>query len=484
MAGKQLDPTVVSLCLALARESRELADPRHILHRGRNGGSPWRTLHRLGRLWLEGGETESAGQALHSALEAYRQVYSEENGDLLVDLAFLAASQGLTEEAVRLLTRARATPQAQNASPAMLGRVARIYHRVEKPAMAREVCERAVALARQPGERESLRELLELRMEMLPPEAQGPWAGAFHEWLPLVRERRPAPGQLGPTRDLLRQASELGLEAARELLEQLQPDTVAATVASPGEHQPEVELTLLGVPRVVVRGQELPATEWGSRKPYELFLLLAFHGRPLSRERVSEALWPDQEASRHSVNSAVSRARRALRELRGGLIVFERSFFSFHPQIRLDCDLVRYDQSVEQCQLDASGRLSEAARRAGERALELYRGELLEGCWWEWAARPREAYREKHFGLVLRLAREQERQSSFAAAQRYYESLLSLDPCREEAVVGLMTCLAQQGLRESAVRRYNDYCRTLHRELSLTPGQEAVRHYHQLLASS
>ncbi len=475
-AGAAFDPEVVSVCLALAGQQGET--PRAA---PRPQESRWRTLLRLGAMLAQGGQHEPARQALLEAGEMCRQVHGEDNLEVLVELASLEASRQRPEEALRWLGRVRAGLEGSQA-PALYERAARTYLALERAPMARELIERGLALARAQRDLTGLQSLLALRLKLLSPEE---WSESLREWLSLAVHRvEPfSPHEVRDLTPVLQAAWDQGLE--REALQALRerfPQLGAKAPAKPVQAQATVEVLCFGPPEVLLEGKPVPAGEWASRKALELFLYLVIHRRPVPGERLASLLWPDNpDISRKSLNTAASRARRALRALPGPIVVFERSFFSLDPALSIDSDYARLERLAEQCRPDASGRLSQAARQAGEQAVALYRGELLEGLWSEWVVELRRTVSEKVFSLLHLLAGDQESQGRFVEASQHYQRMLDLDPCREEAQLGQMRCLAGQGLRDTAVRRYNDYCRILQRELGLTPGPEAVRLYHQLL---
>src|SRR6185369_7923057 len=60
--------------------------------------------------------------------------------------------------------------------------------------------------------------------------------------------------------------------------------------------RPPVVLEALGSFRVLRNGQPVPITDWQSKKARDLLkMLVARRGRPVPRETLIEALWPDQD---------------------------------------------------------------------------------------------------------------------------------------------------------------------------------------------
>jgi predicted ATPase len=140
-----------------------------------------------------------------------------------------------------------------------------------------------------------------------------------------------------------------------------------------GEQRPSV--TLLGGFGAEAGGSPVPDSAWRLRKARELVKLLALaDGHRLHREQAMDVLWPDRDptAAANNLNQAVHAARRALGaetiELQDGLL-------------RLEADL-----DVEAFELAAVNARRDRTAAACERALALYRGELLpENRYDDWA---------------------------------------------------------------------------------------------------
>ena len=76
-----------------------------------------------------------------------------------------------------------------------------------------------------------------------------------------------------------------------------------------------VAIEALGRFRVLRAGAPVPRSAWRSRKARDLLkMLVARHGRPVSREALIEALWPEEDPVR-----CANRLSVALSTLRGVL---------------------------------------------------------------------------------------------------------------------------------------------------------------------
>jgi DNA-binding SARP family transcriptional activator len=107
--------------------------------------------------------------------------------------------------------------------------------------------------------------------------------------------------------------------------------------------------------------------------------------------------------------------------------------------------------------------------RAGR---ELYRGELLPGADWPWAAEER---RRTHRELLelLHLWQEAARQlDRTEEAIAVLEELLTHEPGFEQAERALIELLARTGRRAVALQRYRHFVRWLRAEMGLDPSPE------------
>ncbi len=204
---------------------------------------------------------------------------------------------------------------------------------------------------------------------------------------------------------------------------------------------------LLGALEVELDGTVIdsPATQ----RPWALFTYLALAGRPVSRAELANTFWPDvlDESARASLRSALWALRRQIGD----------RLLTDGERVGLDgvwIDVREFDQ---------------LAAESPDRALELCRGELLEGVEDEWALRARERHRERAVELLERQAgRAQERglgHDAIAWTRRQVEC----DPLDELAHQRLIERLAAAGDRAGAIRTYRGFVERLRRELGVAP---------------
>jgi DNA-binding SARP family transcriptional activator len=245
-------------------------------------------------------------------------------------------------------------------------------------------------------------------------------------------------------------------------------EQAAASAAVVGE-APALRLQLLGPVRVEVGRQVVQG--WRTVKARDLIAYLALAGdRPVTRDQLMEALWPDTdlESAHALLHTTLYYLRRALKPVGEGLITFAGGAYRLDRE-RVATDLDRFYR------LTATG--GEAAWRE---ALDLYRGDLLEGVDYAWAEAPRVRARTACLEALRNLAAHLRAAGRPGEAVEWLQRLITLDPLAEEGHLGLMECFAAIGNRNAALQQYRTLVHVLDEELGLEPGREAQELYRRL----
>ena len=117
-----------------------------------------------------------------------------------------------------------------------------------------------------------------------------------------------------------------------------------------------------------------------------------------------------------------------------------------------------------------------------EEGLGLYKGELLEGCYKDWALRERERLRALYLKSLIYLLQYHRFHRAYEKAIVYGQLILDLNPLREEIHREMMRLYLENGQRALAVRQY-DICRSiLAKELGISPMEDTQELYTQILS--
>jgi DNA-binding SARP family transcriptional activator len=195
-----------------------------------------------------------------------------------------------------------------------------------------------------------------------------------------------------------------------------------------------------------------------------LLRLLALHSRrPLHREVIAEALWPEAapSAAMRSLQVAVSSLRGILGLARvGAVIVRDGDAYRLVLPPGSAVDVAVFDAGITAAErLRSSGDI-DTALRAMESALSLYRGDLLpeEGPA-DWVVAERDRYRAAASDLALNLAVGRDRRQESALAVSACERGLRIDRYRDDLWRLLITLHEGAGDGAAAAqarRRYRD----------------------------
>jgi len=207
---------------------------------------------------------------------------------------------------------------------------------------------------------------------------------------------------------------------------------------------------LLGALEVELDGAVVDSP--ASQRPWSLFAYLALAGRPVPRGELAARFWPDvmDQSARASLRSALWALRRQLGDsvrVDGRQVALGDAWIDFHEFERL-------------------GRSEPLA------ALELCRGDLLEGVADEWALLARAGHRARVIELLERVAAAAVDRGDRTAALEFTRRQVSHDPLDEEANRRLISRLDAAGDRAGAVRAYRALVERLRRELGVAVSPE------------
>ncbi|MGH2459479.1 MAG: AfsR/SARP family transcriptional regulator [Chloroflexota bacterium] len=227
---------------------------------------------------------------------------------------------------------------------------------------------------------------------------------------------------------------------------------------------------------------------WRSSKARSLFQYLVNHrGRPIPRDTLIQALWPnpDAVAAGTSLKVAVHSLRQALGQ--AGVDQSQLTVLAHDCGYQLNAAHLWIDvEEFDRCY--ALGRACESQGRAGRalvfysRAADLYRGDFLEECTDDWPMFRREALKDQYLFVLTGLARASAAGRDYQGGIVRCQQLLAKDRCREDAYRLLMICHARLGQR-SRVRTWYELCvQTLRAELDCGPEPETERVFRLALA--
>ncbi len=271
------------------------------------------------------------------------------------------------------------------------------------------------------------------------------------------------------------------IESQRPLESLALPETYARAVPIISEALPELRIQAFGEPVVSLDG--VPIVRWHLARAMELFFFLLESGRPMRKEQILTALWPDSDGQvEQTLRTNVYYARKILGE---NAILYRAGTYELKlaPFYRVKYDIEVFENHTLQARRAREVQDSFTVRAELLKAIDLYRGDYVRPFYSDWCTFRRNELRQAYLDIRQELAQLALRQKQFAESLDHWQHMLAVDNCLEEAYDGLIRCYLLQGKRSLALRQYQRCLESLKNELGVEPGPALQRLYQQLIDS-
>ena len=118
-----------------------------------------------------------------------------------------------------------------------------------------------------------------------------------------------------------------------------------------------------------------------------------------------------------------------------------------------------------------------------EEAINLYRGDLLEDIYADWALREQERLRMIYIDILKHLLHYHWRCGKLRKSIDHGRKILNMDPLRKEIYRALMRLYVENQQRNMALLQYKECYDVLNAELGIAPMEETQRLYRQIVAT-
>jgi DNA-binding SARP family transcriptional activator len=236
----------------------------------------------------------------------------------------------------------------------------------------------------------------------------------------------------------------------------------------------QLRVLALGPLEVIVNERSIDVAAWGSARARELLVYLLMHPEGRTKEQVGLAFWPDASPAQLRNNFHVTLHR--LRKTLGGAdwVGLSGERYRIDGSLSLEFDVIAFDRQTTDA-MRAAKRKEPDATAMLERALNLYRGDLLDGePVGDWHLEHRDRFQRMYIDGLMQLGALQTAEERPSKAAEAYRRVLARDELHEEALVALMRRHAAVGERAQALRIYARYVERLRKELDCEPGDEAI----------
>ncbi len=226
-----------------------------------------------------------------------------------------------------------------------------------------------------------------------------------------------------------------------------------------------------------------------TRTLQSLFAYLLLQGKSAhSREVLAGLFWGEhpETRARNCLNTALWRLRRLLEPdgiAPGAYLLSDASGeVSFNWNSEHWFDVENFEEQATHLLALSAHEMTAAQATMLAQALTLYKSDLLEGSYDDWALRERERLRLLYLKSLTHLARYHKQHQAYDESITYCQRILLQDPLREEIHRELMRLYLLNGQRALAVQQYKICLQVLDKELSLPPMEETQTLYYHLLS--
>ena len=217
----------------------------------------------------------------------------------------------------------------------------------------------------------------------------------------------------------------------------------------------------------------------GKRAEMLLAYLVLNRDSPQPRQRLAYLFWSDSKEAQARTN-----LRRELHTLRrllpdaARLIKMGKHAVQWRPELPVTLDIAQFEAAIAEAEGQSKGTV---ARAALERAVKLYRGDVLADRHNLWILPERERLRQRFIQALEQLSILRERERNYPAAIDCVQRLLRADSLHEPAYQRLMHLYNLRGDRAAALKIYHQCLTVLREEMGIDPSPATQALYQRLL---
>lgn len=244
-------------------------------------------------------------------------------------------------------------------------------------------------------------------------------------------------------------------------------------------HGRPVHIFCMGRFGAQANGEAVKLRHSRQQKPLELLqALIAFGGREVHADLLTQALWPDAEGddAQNAFDVTLHRLRNVfqLKEL----FVLQDRKLTLNSELAW-VDVWAFEKLINRCEQKLQHSGSRAVRRQlledGERLLALYQGAFLEREGHRsWSISLRERLRSKLLRHIQDAGHILESASEWNLAIRYFRKGIEIEPLAEELYRELMHCYQKSGRIPEALAAYQRCRQVLAEQLQLEPSADTL----------
>ncbi|MFN8414209.1 MAG: tetratricopeptide repeat protein [Anaerolineales bacterium] len=242
---------------------------------------------------------------------------------------------------------------------------------------------------------------------------------------------------------------------------------------------PRLFIQAFGRSLVRVRGKVLSSSDWQTQSVRDLFFFFLSQSRPLTKEQIAEAFWPeidDPAKIRLRFKNELYRLRRAVGQ---ETIRFDNAVYSFNHTLDYEYDVESFESYVSKAK---SAKVTEEQVDFYHKAVELVHGPYLDDMYFDWVLMDRERLNQIYLNALLSLAELYQKQAMLEEALVMCQRAVECDSGLEAAYRLSMQIYHRLRDRQAVMRTYQACVEALKQNFDLSPSKETKNLYHKLIS--
>jgi DNA-binding SARP family transcriptional activator len=199
----------------------------------------------------------------------------------------------------------------------------------------------------------------------------------------------------------------------------------------------------------------------------------------VTRSDICQAFWPDLPLDQ-AVNVFHVTKRRLHKALGFDVLIHKGGHYRVNPALNLQYDVLEFVGSL----VEARTAEGAEAEESWQYAIDLYRGDYLQGHDDAWIIARRSDFREGYLEALTELARIRQAQGEDEAALGLFLRAVSESPNREDLHREVIYLYGQLGRRSEAAEHYQGLKSTMEQRYGIAPSPETQAIYQEAIGET
>lgn len=223
-------------------------------------------------------------------------------------------------------------------------------------------------------------------------------------------------------------------------------------------------------------------------KAQELLVYLFIHyNQPHEREKLAVKLWPNypEDRLKKYLRQALWQLQNSLNDMArpdDSILQIDGSWVQLNLTNCIWIDANQFNQAFKQVRDTPAQAMTATQVAAVTKAVELYRGELVTGWYYDWCLLEQERFQSMYLAMLDKLIDWCLANQEFERGTEYAIQTLRYDNARERSHRRLMRLYYLADNRTAALRQYERCAAILAKELNVQPSRKTIELYQHIQA--